>query len=174
MPNIGRQILRKRDYVGPTQQTEITEVKGSKRVVQIHRGVVLGDLAHKLSVKFKDLLDECLKLNLLIKETDYVGPKLAADISALFHNKKIIENKRVIGRINASVNLHQYNFYLFIANFFDKMEELFVKCKDTNFNNTYQDFIKTMIGGCYYEYLKTNSEILPFSLQTHADKYKLN
>ena len=123
-----------------------------------------------------------IKINKMLKNTNFfnndydtiINAFIYADISALFHNKKIIENKRVIGRINASVNLHQYNFYLFIANFFDKMEELFVKCKDTNFNNTYQDFIKTMIGGCYYEYLKTNSEILPFSLQTHADKYKLN
>ena len=79
------QILRKKDYVGPTQQTEITEVKESKRVVQIHKGVELGELAKKLSVKFKDLLDEALKLNLLIKETDYVGPKLAADIAALYN-----------------------------------------------------------------------------------------
>jgi translation initiation factor IF-2 len=79
------QILRKKDYMGPTSQTEITEVKESKRVVQIHKGVELGELARKLSIKFKDLLDECLKLNLLIKETDYVGPKLAAEISALYN-----------------------------------------------------------------------------------------
>ncbi|NOT77985.1 MAG: translation initiation factor IF-2 [Bacteriovoracaceae bacterium] len=99
------QILRKRDYVGPTQQTEITEVKGSKRVVQIHRGVVLGDLAHKLSVKFKDLLDECLKLNLLIKETDYVGPKLAADISALFNYRvedRAFNEEKIIGKAEVS------------------------------------------------------------------------
>lgn len=85
------QIMRKKDYVGPTQQTEITEVKESKRVVQIHKGVELGELARKLSIKFKDLLDECLKLNLLIKETDYVGPKLAAEISALFNYR--VEDK---------------------------------------------------------------------------------
>ncbi len=78
------QIMRKKDYVGPTQQTEITEMKESKRVVQIHKGVELGELARKLSMKFKDLIDECLKLDLLVKETDYVGPKLAADICALF------------------------------------------------------------------------------------------
>lgn len=95
------QILRKRDYVGPTQQTEITEVKDSKRVVQIHKGVVLSDLAHKLSVKFKDLLDECLKLNLLIKETDYVGPKLAAEIAALYNYRvedKAFNEEKIIGK----------------------------------------------------------------------------
>ncbi len=95
------QILRKKDYVGPTQQTERTEVKDSKRVVHIHKGVVLGDLAHKLSVKFKDLLDECLKLNLLVKETDYVGPKLAADICALFNYRvedKAFNEEKIIGK----------------------------------------------------------------------------
>ncbi len=78
------QIMRKKDYVGPTQQTEITEMKESKRVVQIHKGVELGELSRKLSMKFKDLVDECLKLNLLVKESDYVGPKLAAEICGLF------------------------------------------------------------------------------------------
>jgi translation initiation factor IF-2 len=96
------QILRKKDYVGQTQQTEITEVKESKRVVQIHKGVQLSDLAHKLSVKFKDLLDECLKLNLLVKETDYVGPKLAAQISALFGYRvedKAFNEEKIIGKV---------------------------------------------------------------------------
>ncbi|MBC7714963.1 MAG: translation initiation factor IF-2 [Rhizobacter sp.] len=95
------QILRKKDYVGQTQQTEITEVKESKRVVQIHKGVLLSDLAHKLSVKFKDLLDECLKLNLLVKETDYVGPKLAAQMSALFGYRvedKAFNEEKIIGK----------------------------------------------------------------------------
>ncbi len=99
------QILRKRDYVGPTQQTEITEVKDSKRVVHIHKGVVIGDLAHKLSVKFKDLLDECLKLNLLVKETDYVGPKLAAEISALYSFRvedRAFNEDKIIGKAQIS------------------------------------------------------------------------
>ena len=96
------QILRKKDYVGQTQQTEITEVKESKRVVQIHKGVQLSDLAHKLSIKFKDLLDECLKLNLLVKETDYVGPKLASQISALFGYRvedKAFNEEKIIGKV---------------------------------------------------------------------------
>lgn len=99
------QILRKKEYVGPTQQTEITEVKDSKRVVQIHKGVVLADLAHKLSIKFKDLLDECLKLNLLIKETDYVGPKLAAEIAALYNYRvedKAFNEEKIIGKAAVS------------------------------------------------------------------------
>lgn len=95
------QILKKREYVGPTQQTEITEVKDSKRVVHIHRGVYLEDLAHKLSIKFKDLVDECLKLNLLVKETDYVGPRLTAEICALYNYRvedKAFNEEKIIGK----------------------------------------------------------------------------
>ena len=95
------QIMRKKDYVGPTSQTERTEVKESKRVVQIHKGVELGELARKLSLKFKDLIDECLKLNLLIKETDYVGPILAAEICALFGYRvedKAFNEEKIIGK----------------------------------------------------------------------------
>ncbi len=95
------QIMRKKDYAGPIQQTEITEVKESKRVVQIHRGVELGELAKKLSIKFKDLVDECLKLNLLIKETDYVGPTLAAEICELFNYRvedKAFNEEKIIGK----------------------------------------------------------------------------
>jgi translation initiation factor IF-2 len=99
------QILRKKDYVGPTSQTEITEMKESKRVVQIHKGVELGELAKKLSLKFKDLVDECLKLNLLIKESDYVGPKLAADICALFGYRvedRAFNEEKIIGKASVT------------------------------------------------------------------------
>lgn len=95
------QVIRKKDYIGPTQQTEITEVKDSKRVVHIHKGVQLNDLAHKLSVKFKDLLDKCLELNLLVKETDYVGPKLASEICTLFNYRvedKAFKEEKIIGK----------------------------------------------------------------------------
>ncbi len=95
------QIMRKKDYVGPTQQTERTEVKESKRIVQIHKGVELGELAKKLSVKFKDLVDACLQLNLLIKENDYVGPHLAADICNLYGYRiedKAFNEERIIGK----------------------------------------------------------------------------
>lgn len=99
------QILRKKDYVGPTSQTEITEMKESKRVVQIHKGVELGELAKKLSLKFKDLVDECLKLNLLIKESDYVGPKLAADICSLFGYRvedRAFNEEKIIGKASVT------------------------------------------------------------------------
>lgn len=99
------QIMRKKDYLGPTQQTERTEVKESKRVVIIHKGSELGELAKKLSLKFKDLVDECLKLNLLIKETDYVGPALASDICALFGYRvedKAFNEEKIIGKATIS------------------------------------------------------------------------
>jgi len=95
------QIMRKNDYMGPTKQTEITEVKESKRVVQIFKGVELGELAKKLSVKFKDLVDKCLDLNLLVKETDYVGLKLAQDICSLYNYRvenKAFDEDKIIGK----------------------------------------------------------------------------
>lgn len=106
------QIMRKKDYLGPTQQTERTEVKESKRVVIIHKGSELLELAHKLSLKFKDLVDECLKLNLLIKETDYVGPALAADICALFGYRvedRAFNEEKIIGK--AAVSEDQKNTF---------------------------------------------------------------
>ena len=99
------QILKKKEYMGPTQQTEITEVKESKRVVNIHKGIELSELAKKLSIKFKDLVDECLKLNLLIKEDDYVGPKLASEICSLFNYRvedKAFNEEKIIGKSSVS------------------------------------------------------------------------
>ncbi len=78
-------IKRKKDYQGPINQTEITAVKESKRVVQIHKGTRLSEFAQKLSLKFRDFADECLKLNLLVKENDYVGTALAKEIGALWN-----------------------------------------------------------------------------------------
>lgn len=77
-------VKRKKEYSGPIKETEVTQVKDSKRVVQIHKGVTCGDLAQKLSLKFRDFADECLKVNLLVKENDYVGATLARDIAALW------------------------------------------------------------------------------------------
>jgi translation initiation factor IF-2 len=88
--------------MGPASQTEITELKDSKRVIHIHKGVELNELAKKLSLKFKDLVDACLKLNLLIKETDYVGPELTAHICALFNYRvedKAFNENKIIGKL---------------------------------------------------------------------------
>lgn len=78
------QVKRKKTYSGPTKDTEITEVKESKRVVKLHGGATAVDLAKKLKVKFKELVDACLDLNLLIKQEDYIGMGLASEIAALY------------------------------------------------------------------------------------------
>lgn len=85
------QPKRKKVYQGPTKQTAITEVKDAKRVVTLHDGCYLVDLAKKLSVKFKELADKCLDLNLLIKPEDYVGMDLASKIAALYDYR--VENR---------------------------------------------------------------------------------
>jgi len=78
------QVKRKRSYSGPTKDTEITEVKESKRVVKLHNGATGVELAKKLKVKFKEMVDACLDLNLLVGQDDYIGMSLAAEIAALY------------------------------------------------------------------------------------------
>lgn len=92
---IGRQIYtpvrRKKVFTGETKQTEITEVKESKRVVNIHDAVTALELSNKLAVKFEKMRDEALKMNLLLKEDDYLGVKLANEIAALYDYR--VENR---------------------------------------------------------------------------------
>lgn len=78
------QVQRKRNYTGPTKDTEITEVKEAKRVVKIQKGCDVDTLAKKLKIKLKELIDKCLDMNLLIKSGDYVGIQLANEIAALY------------------------------------------------------------------------------------------
>ena len=85
------QPKRKRVYNGPSKKTEVTEVKDAKRVIYLHDGGKLVDVAKKLSVKFKELADKCLDLNLLIKPDDYVGIDLASKIAAMYDFR--VENK---------------------------------------------------------------------------------
>ncbi len=85
------QPKRKRIYNGPSKKTEVTEVKDAKRVIYLHDGGLLVDVAKKLSVKFKELADKCLDMNLLIKPDDYVGMDLASKIAAMYDFR--VENK---------------------------------------------------------------------------------
>ncbi len=85
------QPKRKKIYSGPTKQTQITEVKDTKRVITLHDGGYLVDIAKKLAVKFKELADKALDLNLLIKPEDYVGIDLASQIAALYDYR--VENR---------------------------------------------------------------------------------
>lgn len=76
---------RKKLYSGPTQRTLITEVKESKRVINIHGVVTAEDLAEKLSVRFEAFMNKLLSINLLVKPDDYIGLKLAGQIASLYN-----------------------------------------------------------------------------------------
>ena len=75
---------RKKIYSGPTQRTVITEVKESKRVIDIHGVTTASELAQKLSQRFDAFSNKMLELNLLVKADDYIGVKLASEIAALY------------------------------------------------------------------------------------------
>jgi translation initiation factor IF-2 len=94
------QVKRKRVYTGPSSRTELTEVKDAKRIVKLHDGASAEQLAKKLSVKLKDMIDACLDLNLLVKNGDYIGMGLASKIAELYNYR--VENisfdeEKVIG-----------------------------------------------------------------------------
>jgi translation initiation factor IF-2 len=95
------QVKRKKSYTGPSKSTEITEVKESKRVVKIHGFATSDQLARKLKVKLKDMIDKCLEMNLLIKSGDYIGLILANEIAALYDYKvedAAFDEDKVIGK----------------------------------------------------------------------------
>ncbi len=82
---------KKKIYSGPTQKTLITEVKDSKRVVTLHGGATVGELAQKLAVRFEQFQNKMLHMNLLVREDDYVGIKLASEMAALYNYR--VEDK---------------------------------------------------------------------------------
>ncbi|MBT3585578.1 MAG: translation initiation factor IF-2 [Halobacteriovoraceae bacterium] len=85
------QVKRKRIFSGASKGTEVTEVKGSKRVIYLHDGGSITEVAKKLSIKAKDLIDQLLDINLLVKSDDYVGIELAGEIAALYDYR--VENR---------------------------------------------------------------------------------
>jgi len=99
------QVKKKRTYSGPSKETEITEVKDSKRIIQLHGGGTIKDVAKKLKVKVKELADKALDLNLLIKSDDYIGIKLASQLAALYDYRvedKAFNEDEVIGKVELS------------------------------------------------------------------------
>ncbi len=86
------QVKKKRIYSGAKNKTEITDVKDAKRVVNIHGGATVVDLAKKLKVKSKELIDKALELNLLLKNEDFVGIILAEELAALYDYR--VEDKK--------------------------------------------------------------------------------
>lgn len=75
---------KKKIYSGPTQKTLITEMKESKRVVEVHGVITANDLAHKLGQRFEAFQNKCLEINLLVRADDYIGVKLAGEIAAIY------------------------------------------------------------------------------------------
>lgn len=94
-------VKRKKIYSGSDKKkTEITEVKDSKRVVDVYGSVRASELAQKLSMKFSDFKNECLKINLLVKQDDEIGVYLANEIAGLFNYRaenKAFDEKEVLG-----------------------------------------------------------------------------
>ncbi len=76
---------KKKIYSGPTQKTLITEVKESKRVIDIHGVTTASELAQKLSQRFDAFVNKMLEINLLVKADDYIGIKLASQIANLYN-----------------------------------------------------------------------------------------
>jgi translation initiation factor IF-2 len=95
-------LKRKKIYMGSDKKkTEVTEVKDAKRVVSIFGTVKAIELSQKLSQKFDNFKNECLQLNLLVKEDDDIGLSLATEISALYgyraENKAFDETAIIAG-----------------------------------------------------------------------------
>jgi translation initiation factor IF-2 len=78
------QVKRKKVFHGKGDKTEITEVKDSKRVIRVHGGCTIEELAQKLSTKSKNMTDKLLDVNLLVKPDDFVGVILATEIAELY------------------------------------------------------------------------------------------
>jgi translation initiation factor IF-2 len=110
---LGRQIYtpvkKKKLYMGETKKTEITEVKESKRAITIFNVVTAEELAQKLSQKFENFKNEALKLNLLVKEDDYIGLQLAEELASLYNYRvenKAFDETKVLGNQKVSDKSH--------------------------------------------------------------------
>lgn len=84
-------VKKKKIWHGETKKTEITEVKDSKRVINLHGGCTALEIAQKLSIKFETLANKVLSINLLIDPEDFIGTGLASEIATLFNYR--VENK---------------------------------------------------------------------------------
>lgn len=92
---------RKKMFSGATKNTEITEVKDAKRVIQLHKGATAGEIAQKLSQKFSAFADAALAINLLLKEDDFIGITLAQELAALYDYRvedKAFNEDKLLGK----------------------------------------------------------------------------
>ena len=105
-------VRRKKVYEGPTKKTNITEAKESKRVIYIHKGCEVAELAKKLKTKFDELADKLLDMNLLVDPDDYVGITLANEIGQQFGFKVMdgsFDEQKFIGEKIEEKDLKQRN-----------------------------------------------------------------
>jgi len=84
-------LKRKKNYMGPSERTMLTETKDSKRVIFIHDAIKATDLASKLSLKFQEFADQALNINILLRSDDYLGVGLAQELAAQWNYR--IENR---------------------------------------------------------------------------------
>src|SRR3989339_684744 len=99
------QMKKKKIYNGPSDYTHITETKESKRVIHLHQGGTILEIAQKLKIKFEALADQVLDINLLVNPEDYVGIKLAQEIAALYSYRVedvAFDEQEVIGKVELS------------------------------------------------------------------------
>ncbi|RLA64958.1 MAG: translation initiation factor IF-2 [Epsilonproteobacteria bacterium] len=95
------QVKRKKIFHGKGDKTELTEVKQSKRVIRVHGGCSIEELAQKLSTKSKNMIDKLLDVNLLVRPDDFVGVELAREIAVLYEYRvedKAFDEDEVIGK----------------------------------------------------------------------------
>lgn len=86
------QVKKKRIYSGASNKTEVTEVKDSKRTINLHGGATVVEIAKKLKVKSKELIDKALTINLLLKNEDFIGISLSEDLATLYDYR--VEDKK--------------------------------------------------------------------------------
>ncbi|MBT3981831.1 MAG: translation initiation factor IF-2 [Bacteriovoracaceae bacterium] len=79
-----RQFGKKKIFSGSKQQTRVLGVKDSKRVVGLHKGAKVSELALKLKVKFSELQLKCLELNLLVSMNDFLGMDLCEKVATFY------------------------------------------------------------------------------------------
>lgn len=103
---VGRAIYtpakRKKMYSGPSQQTLITAVKDSKRVITMHGSVSAEDLAQKLSIRFEALANKVLQINLLLRPDDQIGLIVANEIATLWNYRVedvAFNEEKVLGKV---------------------------------------------------------------------------
>jgi translation initiation factor IF-2 len=101
---------KKKMYSGPTQRTVLTEVKESKRVIDVHGVTTAGELAQKLSQRFEAFANKMLEINLLVKADDYIGVKLSSEIAALYNYRveDVAFSEEAVLNKNAGEDKSQY------------------------------------------------------------------